>query len=146
MRSLWPVLLLAPPLLAGPAIVLSRIDRTGLPPYEGEKGRIYILTGEGCASLHPEVQVVLRRPGTGLQAGRLVILEAAGNSAVGRLVAPGEAYPMKGDEALPQAEKPPIRFSPPPAPAAKPQPQSRAAAGRKARHKARPESPVVPKA
>jgi hypothetical protein len=142
MRSLWPALVLAAPLLAGPAIVLSRIDRTGLPPYEGEQGKIYILKGEGCAALHAEAQVLLRRPGGGLQAGRLVIIQAAADSAVGRLVAPGEAYPMKGDEALPQAETPPAKPSPAQAPAPKPQPQ---AAGRKPRRKARPQ-PVPAKA
>jgi hypothetical protein len=142
MRSLWPALVLAVPLLAGPGIVLTRIDRTGLPPYEGEQGRVYVLKGPGCAALHPETQVLLRRPGGGLEAGRLVITEATADSALGRLLAPGAAYPMKGDEALPQAEQPPAKPGPPPPPATQPQPQPQAT-GRKPRRKPRP---VAPKA
>jgi hypothetical protein len=113
MRSIWPVLFLAIPLAAGPAMVLARIDRAGLPPYEGEQGRLYVLEGASCGALRQGSQVLLRRPGTGLQVGRLVILRAAGDSAVGELAAPGEDFPQKGDEAILAVETRPAKASPP---------------------------------
>jgi hypothetical protein len=100
----WPALLVAAPLLAGPSIFMARVDREGLPPFEGEQGKVYVLKGEGCGSLREGAQVQLRRPGDLQPTGQLVIVRATDGYAEGRMVVPGKTYPMQGDEAVPVAE------------------------------------------
>jgi hypothetical protein len=144
MASRWLVLLVAAPLLAGPSIVMARIDREGLPPFEGEQGKIYVLQGEGCGKLHAGTQVQLRRPGDLQPTGQLVIVRAEADHAEGKLVVPGKTYPMQGDEAIPVAEdQPPKAETPAPPPAAAPRQPAPGKAG--SRKKPRPRRKPQPK-
>jgi hypothetical protein len=123
MHSFWPAIVLTGPLLAGPSIFLARIERTGLPPCEGEQGRIYILKGEACGTLRQGGQVLLRRPENRLGVGRLTIIQVADGYAVGKLVEAGASYPLKGDEAIAVEEPAPASQRPLPEPASLPAPR-----------------------
>jgi|GEM_PF-2514121 hypothetical protein len=146
MVSLWSSLILTFSVLAGPRIFLARVERTGLPPYTDDQGKIYILQGEACGTLRVRSRVVLQRPGSNLTIGTLSIVSVADGSAVGTMMEPGITFPMKGDEAIALPDLPPPQAAPPAAPpqpnALAPARSSKRATARSTRPKRKPKPPV----
>jgi hypothetical protein len=89
------------PLLAGAPLILARVDRTGLPPYEGEKGKIYILQGEDTAGLKVGSWIQLNRPNGGPVSGKLTLTKVTAQNVVGTLAEAQANFPMKGDIGTP---------------------------------------------
>ena len=99
MSVLLPLCLLAALLDPGPALVVTRVTREGLPPYEDE-ARSYRLEGAGCRELRPGTLLRLTRPLERRALGELQVIEVQGAYALARLHKPGATYPLRGDVAI----------------------------------------------
>jgi len=104
MRRLVLLFLLGPltrPALAWavPPLLVTAVERPGLPPYEGTE-RTYRLEGAGCQTLRVGEALVLQRQGEVRALGRLVILSVHLDHAMAGLSVPGATFPLKGDLAV----------------------------------------------
>ena len=99
MRNRWLTFCLALPLVAGPAIRITAVERTGWPPFEDDR-RIYRLEGEGAAKLRPGEVLQLSRPGEPRNPGRLKVAYLDAGKAAAFLETRGPIYPLVGDLAL----------------------------------------------
>jgi hypothetical protein len=80
-------------------LLVTSVERTGLPPFEGTE-RIYRLEGTGCQTLRVGEVLVLKRPGERRNLGGLKILSVHSDHALARLSQPGDTFPLKGDQAV----------------------------------------------
>ena len=135
--------LLALPLMAGPALRIAAVERKGWPPFEDDR-RVYRIEGEAVARLRVGEKLILQRPGTDIDPGRLKVAVVAPGFVEAYLDRPGSTYPLRGDVAEPGQglPLPPIpavrivqdllpaqpRLQPPPDPPAPVQLPSRASA------------------
>jgi hypothetical protein len=95
----WLLFLLGPLAWAVPPLLVTAVERQGLPPYEGTE-RAYRLEGTGCQTLRVGETLVLQRQGEVRPLGRLEILSVHQDHALAKLALAGETFPLKGDLAV----------------------------------------------
>jgi len=106
MRRFGMVLLAAGLWASEPLSILS-VERPGLPPYEDD-ARLYRLKGEA----KPGDLILLSRPGSREQPGRLRVVHAGPEGILARLDQAGDTFPMVGDRAQ-RRSLPPLGALPP---------------------------------
>jgi hypothetical protein len=78
------------------------VEQTGGPPYVPREGRVYRLGGASVSDVRLGEMLIIRRPGAVADIGLLRVVSVhtenfATTSALARLEARGEAFPLKGD-------------------------------------------------
>jgi hypothetical protein len=78
------------------------VEQTGKPPFEPE-GRVYRLTGKSVSRIKPGEILIIKRPKEPRDIGLLRVIAIQADTVTARLEVRGEAFPLKGDFALPLA-------------------------------------------
>jgi|GEM_PF-405920 len=91
-----------PPQPQGDELRIIAVEQTGKPPFEPE-GRIYRLAGKPVSRIRPGEILIIKRPKEPRDIGLLRVVAIQADTVTARLEVRGEAFPLKGDFALPLA-------------------------------------------
>jgi hypothetical protein len=78
------------------------VEQTGNPPFEPD-GRVYRLSGKSASRLKPGEILIIKRDKEPRDVGLLRVVSVQADTVTARLEVRGEAFPLKGDLALPLA-------------------------------------------